>query len=93
MSEQAFVLLVREIDFVLRRCALTFLRCVEYISWIRERMPGAVARRGLSVATGANGWCRATEELLAVALKAGGVLRIVGDIRERIISLAYLFPV
>jgi hypothetical protein len=38
------------------------------------------------------GW-RPAEELLAVATYAGRVLRIIGHVRERVVALAYLFPV
>jgi hypothetical protein len=84
---------MREVNFILRKCTLAFFRRIKGLAWIWEWVSGAVARRRIGVASGADGWYRTAEELLAVAWQTGCVLRIVGDIRKGIVSLAHLFPV
>ena len=61
----------------------------------RKRVSRRVARRGVHVTVRANARDRtlAREELLPVTTQASLMFRILGDIRKRIIALAYLFPV
>jgi len=93
LADDVDVLVVRERDCEVREGSLPLRRQVENFARIRERVPAAVAWARTCVADRADRRRRSSEELLAVAVQAGLMLRVVGDIRKGGVLSTHLVPV